>query len=127
MNSQSNQPMVTDAIQVSDGRLAKGMFRIILFKEGDYFVAQIPTLNLSSHSKVEDKAVKGIDEALDLFFKIYKNEKLREKLTDLGWIKGVKSLSPSSELVRLPLDIIANGVTPKFSQANIDIPVYANA
>lgn len=60
---------------------------LIILKEGKYFVAYCPALELSSYAKSESKALSAFEENLDIFFEeTIKKETLEKVLLGLGWI-----------------------------------------
>jgi len=55
-------------------------------KEGDYFVAYCPALELSSYGKSEASAKKSFDEALEIFIEeTVRKGTLLKILLELGW------------------------------------------
>ena len=68
---------------------------VIYYREGRYFVAHCPFLELVSQGRTYEEAGKRFEELVKIFF-----EELKEKgttgevLTDLGWEKSNGSWSP---------------------------------
>lgn len=64
---------------------------INIFKQGSFYVAYCPVLDLSSCGKTKDKAFKMIEEAIEVFFEEIdkKTNQVKadqvELLTSLGW------------------------------------------
>ena len=59
---------------------------VLLIKEGEYFVAYCPALEVSSYGKTEEEAKSGFDEAFEIF--IHETEKrgsFEKALLKLGW------------------------------------------
>ena len=73
---------------------------ITLFKQGRFFVAYCPALDLSSCGTTKDKAVKMIRESIDIFLEeIEKTNKTKTVLTSLGWkIRSPYNFQPPETL-----------------------------
>lgn len=85
---------------------------VVMAKEGEYFIAYVPSLNLISHSKEEKEAEKGIDDAIELFLKAWKNsDKLTDKLKSLGWTKTDHKMAP--ENMSVPYNLLKTMVSQK--------------
>ena len=57
-----------------------------VIKEGDYFVAYCPALNISSYGKNENEAKKRFEEEVKIFFdETSKRGTLEKLLLSLGW------------------------------------------
>jgi len=60
---------------------------IIILKEGKYFVAYCPALELSSYGKSQSKALSAFEENLGIFLEeTLKKQTLEKVLLGLGWI-----------------------------------------
>ena len=60
---------------------------VVLVKEGEFFVALCPSLNVSSYGHTEREAKKGFDEALQIFItETDKKGNLEKELLKNGWI-----------------------------------------
>lgn len=95
---------------------------VLIFKEGKYFIAFIPALNLSSHSSDKKKALKSLDGAISLFMDHWKgNGKLHEKLSSLGWeLQKDKRFIPSKNNIQIPFSLLGK----KHSVTPLQIPAY---
>lgn len=59
---------------------------LIILKEGKYYVAYCPALELSSYAKSESKVLSAFEENLEIFFEeTTKKETLEKVLLGLGW------------------------------------------
>ncbi|MEK7651489.1 MAG: hypothetical protein AAB377_03105 [Patescibacteria group bacterium] len=81
---------------------------ISIFKEGKYFVAYAPALDLSTSGKSYDEAKSRFREIVGIFFEeIMKKGTLEEVLSGLGWQKIKKQWAPpvlvSQELEKISL------------------------
>jgi predicted RNase H-like HicB family nuclease len=77
---------------------------VLVGEQGEYFVALCPALDLSSFGDSEKDALKGFEEALDLFLIETKARGTIEKiLLDLGWklqkLPTVKYTPPSKRML----------------------------
>ncbi len=60
---------------------------VILVKDGDFFIALCPSLNVSSYGHTEKEAKTGFDEALQIFItETDKKGNLEKELLRFGWI-----------------------------------------
>ena len=65
------------------------------FKEGDYFVAYLPALDLSTAGKTFDEVQKRVQEIVEVFFEELEDAGTTEEvLGNLGWNKHRKQLQP---------------------------------
>jgi len=68
---------------------------VSIFREGKYFVAYSPALDLSTAGKTFEESKKRFNEVVQIFFEeISKKGKLEETLSNLGWQKIKKQWSP---------------------------------
>ena len=72
-----------------------GKIGVVIIKEGDYFIANSPALDLSSFGKTEKKAISNFKEALGLFIESCIEKKtLKKVLVSCGWSEKRKQLIP---------------------------------
>jgi predicted RNase H-like HicB family nuclease len=64
-------------------------FTAIIEREGDWFVALCPELDIASQGKTIDEARDNLQEALELFFETASDEEIRERLHDEVYITRV--------------------------------------
>ena len=77
-----------------------GKIGVVIIKEGDYFIANSPALDLSSFGKTEKKAISNFKEALGLFIESCIEKKtLKKVLVSCGWQIG--SLSETMETIAM--------------------------
>jgi len=83
---------------------------VAIFREGKYFVAYTPALDLSTSGKSFEEVKRRFDELVKIFFEeIIKNGTLPEVLQELGWRKIEKTWSPppiiahEAERIKIPL------------------------
>lgn len=68
---------------------------VSIIKEGDSFIAYTPALDLSTVGDTLEDAQKRFQEAVELFFEeIAERGTVNEALTELGWQKEDKHLTP---------------------------------
>lgn len=83
---------------------------VFIFKEGDYFVAHTPALDLSTAGKTFNETKERFSEVVDIFFEeIIKKGTLNEVLQDLGWERIDRNWIPPTliaqeiERIRIPV------------------------
>lgn len=83
---------------------------VSVFKEGRYFIAYTPALDLSTSATTYEKVRKRFGEAVNIFFEeILKNGTLDEVLINLGWKKVKKQwvppvlVSQKNEKIKIPV------------------------
>ncbi|MBI5742616.1 MAG: hypothetical protein HZA25_02150 [Candidatus Niyogibacteria bacterium] len=70
---------------------------VSIFKEGKYFVAYTPALDLSTSGKSYEEVRRRFNEVVSIFFEeLTKKETLNEVLEGLGWQKIKKQWAPPS-------------------------------
>lgn len=68
---------------------------VSIIKEGNYFIAYTPALDLSTSGKSFEEAKKRFNELVSIFFEeTFKKGTLDEALQDLGWKKVRRKWSP---------------------------------
>lgn len=82
---------------------------VSIFKEGKYFIAYTPALDLSTSAKTYESVQKRFAEVVNIFFEeINKKGTLDEVLKDLGWQKIKRQWAPPAivsqklEEIRIP-------------------------
>lgn len=95
---------------------------VLIFKEDKYYIAYIPSLNLTAHSTEEKKAIKHLDNAVHLFMKHWTSKgSLGEKLKKLGWKpEADKKYKPSVNDIQIPLSLLGKS----YSTRPMKIPAY---
>jgi hypothetical protein len=69
-----------------EGKVHRIVLKVFLVRDGDYFVAYCPALELSSYDTTENGAKKSFDEALRIFVEDTERKGTLEKvLLGLGW------------------------------------------
>lgn len=88
-------------------KVAQFNLPITVFKEGKYFIAYTPVLNLSVQGKTEAEAKERFVDAVVLFFEeLEEMGTTEEVLFELGWEKIRKEWrSPAVSLVAQPVDV----------------------
>lgn len=83
---------------------------VSVLKEGKYFVAYSPVLDLSTSAESFEKAKERFEEVVHIFFEeLIEKNTIDEVLTDLGWQRTQKKWSPpvaishESESFKLPI------------------------
>ena len=60
---------------------------VVLLKDGEYYVALCPSLNVSSYGQTQKEAKQAFDEALKIFIsETDKNGNLEKELLKYGWV-----------------------------------------
>ena len=86
---------------------------VSIFREGKYFVAYTPALDLSTSAKTYDKAKKRFEELVPTFIEeLVKKGTFEEYLETLGWQKNTKKkwsppviVSQTIEKIKVPLTV----------------------
>lgn len=85
---------------------------VSIFKEGKYYIASSPVLDLSTSAKTFEAVKKRFGEAVDIFFEeLIAKGTLDEVLCELGWQKKEKNWVPpvliahESKQLNLPIRI----------------------
>lgn len=97
-------------------KVKKAQFRVSVpvsfLKEGKYFIAYTPTLDLSTSGKSFEEAKKRFTEIIQIFFEeLLEKGTLIEVLSGLGWRKIKREWTPpflvaqESESFRVPISI----------------------
>lgn len=70
---------------------------VSVFKEGKYYVAYTPALDLSTSGKSYEEVKKRFNEVVNIFFdELVKKGTLNEVLKNLGWQKVKRQWAPPS-------------------------------
>ena len=99
---------------------------VLVFKEGDYSIAFVPALNISSHSKVQETAISQLDSAVTLFFQHWQGKgQLADKLTQLGWerISAKKHFAPVKDRLTVTVPYSLMGKT--YKKQSLKVPAFA--
>lgn len=88
-------------------RLTQFSLPLTIFKEGKYFIAHTPLLNLSVQGQTEEETRKRFAEAVVLFFEELEDMGTTDEvLLDLGWKKFKKEWRPPAvSLVAQPVEV----------------------
>lgn len=85
---------------------------VSILKEGKYFIAYTPVLDLSTSARTFEKTKNRFEEIVRIFFEeLLEKGTLDEVLSDLGWQKTKKEWVPpfviaqESESFRIPLSL----------------------
>ena len=89
-NEEALELIMENNVSSIDGKIG-----VVIIKEGDYFIANSPALDLSSFGKTEKKAISNFKEALGLFIESCIEKKtLKKVLVSCGWSEKRKQLIP---------------------------------
>lgn len=70
---------------------------VSVFKEGKYFVAYTPVLDLSTSGKTYEQVMRRFNDVVEIFFdELVKKGTIDEVLLNMGWQKIKKHWSPPS-------------------------------
>jgi predicted RNase H-like HicB family nuclease len=88
-------------------RLTQFSLPVAIFKEGKYFIAHTPLLNLSIQGQTEEEARKRFTDAVVLFFEELEDMGTTDEvLFELGWKKFEKEWRPPAvSLVTQPVEV----------------------
>lgn len=76
---------------------------VSIFKEGDYFIAYAPALDLSTAGKTFKEVKKRFQEAVQIFFEeTSQRGTIEDVLAELGWSKVQKQWSPPPVIAHEP-------------------------
>lgn len=83
-----------------------------IFKDGDYYVAYSPELEISTYAKTKKRAEERFKERLEIFFDSgLSNGTLYKNLTELGWVVDktdkIRHLTPP-EKITIPTYLLKN-------------------
>lgn len=74
---------------------------VSIFREGKYFIAYTPVLDLSTSGKDYEQVKKRFHEVVSIFFEeLVKKGTLEKVLGELGWTKTNKRWSPPTLIVQ---------------------------
>ena len=110
------RPMEVDTIQIENGHTIVKV-RVVSFKDGEHYIAFIPSLKLTSASEVsEEESIGTLKNAITLFFKMNKKseERFRNKMLKLGWKEKINGFFMPVINNKVPTDILANN--PNFKE-----------
>ncbi len=103
---------------------------IYVFKEGEYYVAYAPALDLSTYSDEFNGVISAFYEAFQLYVEFcLENNTLRENLVELGW-QIDKKVIKEPKVQRLMqnetvVDIFNGGFNYQYMRSPISIPTCA--
>ncbi|HBH46317.1 MAG: hypothetical protein A2445_04315 [Candidatus Jacksonbacteria bacterium RIFOXYC2_FULL_44_29] len=85
---------------------------VSIFKEGEYFVAYLPALDLSTSAKTFSQVQKRVQAIVQIFFEeLQESGTTEEVLENLGWLRHRKQLQPpvvvSHELQEVSVPVFA--------------------
>jgi predicted RNase H-like HicB family nuclease len=90
-------------------KLTKYNLLINVLKQGKFFVAYCPALDLSTCGKTHKQALKMINEAIQIFFEELESMGTTKKvLSSLGWQTKNQITPPSVESVNIPFSYAKN-------------------
>ena len=89
---------------------------LLIYKQGDYFVAFCPSLELSSYGNSVEDAKNGFDDAMNLYLEYsIENGTLEKDLMEHGWKieQKTRKLNPPAQI---NLDIPVGNLISQFNQ-----------
>lgn len=96
---------------------------VLVFQEGDYYVAYCPSLNLSSYGDSIDDAKAGFDEVMEAYLEDSKaNNSLQEDLLKNGWTLDIQNHKKVEPPTTVDLNIPAGLLRKQFNE-NWSVPV----
>lgn len=96
---------------------------VLVFQQGDYFVAYCPSVNLSSYGDTIDDAKVGFKEVMEAYLEDSKeNGTLRDDLVKNGWTLNIQNHKKAEPPAMVELNIPAGLLRQQFSE-NWSVPV----
>ncbi len=96
---------------------------VLVFQEGEYFVAYCPAMQMSSYGDSIDEAKQGFDEVMGAYIENCKeNNTLREDLLKIRWTINVQNHAKAEPPTDIDLNIPAGLLRNQFNE-NWNIPV----
>jgi predicted RNase H-like HicB family nuclease len=104
----------------TDGRdnVMELQLNVLVFQEGEYYVAYCPSLNLSSYGDSVQEAKEGFDETMKSYIEDCESyHSLTEDLTKLGWkVVRLPHQNRAEPPAQVELDIPAGTLKTQFNQ-----------
>ena len=96
---------------------------VLVFQEGDYYVAFCPSLNLSSYGDSIKDAKDGFDEAMGIYLDYCKeNGTLHQDLVKNGWVFSLENNKKVEPPSMVELNIPAGLLRTQFNE-NWSVPI----
>jgi hypothetical protein len=96
---------------------------VLVFQQGDYYVAFCPSLNLSSYGDSVDDAKVGFDEVMTSYLEDCKeNNSLHEDLLKNGWTFNIQNHKKAEPPAMVELNIPAGLLRTQYNE-NWSVPV----
>lgn len=91
---------------------------VLVFQQGDYYVALCPSLNLSSYGDSVEEAKKGFDEVMESYLEdCEENGSLREDLIKHGWQLNDKDQNKAEPPPVVELDIPGGALRIQYNES----------
>lgn len=91
---------------------------VLVFQEGDYYVAFCPSLNLSSYGDSIDDAKVGFDEVMTSYLEECKeNGSLRDDLIKNGWTFSIQNHKKAEPPAMVELNIPSGLLRTQFNES----------
>jgi predicted RNase H-like HicB family nuclease len=96
---------------------------VLVFQQGDYYVAYCPSLNLSSYGDTIEEAKIGFDEVMEAYLEDCKeNGSLHEDLIRNGWNVNIQNHKKAEPPAMVELNIPAGSLRQQFNE-NWSVPI----
>lgn len=96
---------------------------VLVFQQGDFYVAYCPSLNLSSYGDTIDDAKTGFDEVMEAYLdECEENGSLRDDLVKNGWTLNIQNHKKAEPPAVVELNIPAGLLKQQFNE-NWSVPV----
>jgi predicted RNase H-like HicB family nuclease len=90
---------------------------VLVFQQGDYYVAYWPSLNLSSYGDTLDDAKVGFDEVIEAYFEeCRENCSLHDDLIKNGWTVNIQNQKKAEPSAMIELNIPAGLLRKQFNE-----------
>lgn len=91
---------------------------VLVFQEGDYYVAYCPSLNLSSYGDSVEDAKTGFDEVMEAYLEECKdNGSLRDDLVKNGWTFNIQNHKKAEPPAMIELNIPGGLLRQQFNES----------
>lgn len=105
------------------GDVIELQLNVLVFQQGDYFVAYCPSVNLSSYGDTIEDAKAGFDEVMEAYLEDCKeNGSLHQDLIKNGWTLNIKNHKKAEPPATVDLNIPAGLLRKQFNE-NWSVPV----
>ena len=96
---------------------------VLVFQQGDYYVALCPSLNLSSYGDTIEDAKEGFDEVMETYLEdCRENGSLHQDLIKNGWVLHIENSKRADPPAMVDLNIPAGQLRKQYNE-NWSVPI----